>query len=171
MSVTPDRGLEPGTVPAPPTGRSPCQVVLGFDFGRLRIGVAIGEALTGSARPLRVLPTRHQRPDWDAIGRLIGEWRPDLLVVGVPRHADDTASATTEAALRFSRQLHGRFQLPVATIDERLSSWEARQRRFETAPPGRRGGDALVDAQAAALILESWFNHQRSLNPCATPNS
>lgn len=170
MPVTPDRGPEPVATPAPPTGFSAFRVVLGFDFGRLRIGVAIGEALTGSARPLRVLPTRHQRPDWDAIGQLIEEWRPDLLVVGVPRHADETASATTEAALRFGRQLNGRFQLPVATIDERLSSWEAKQRRFETAP-ARRRGDAAVDAQAAAIILESWFNHQRSLDPCATPNS
>jgi putative Holliday junction resolvase len=171
MPATPDRGSESAPGPAPPTDFSACQVALGFDFGRLRIGVAIGEALTGAARPLRVLPTHHQRPDWDAIGRLIGEWRPDLLVVGVPRHADDTASATTEAALRFGRQLNGRFQLPVATIDERLSSWEAKQRRFETKSPGRRGSAAAVDAQAAALILESWFNHQRSLDPCATPNS
>ncbi len=171
MPVTPDRAPEPAAIPTPSTVRSSCRVALGFDYGRLRIGVAVGEALTGSARPLRVLPTRNQRPDWDAIGRLIEEWRPDLLVVGVPRHADDTASATTEAALRFGRQLHGRFQLPVATIDERLSSWEARRRLIETAPPGRRGSAAAVDAQAAALILESWFNHQRSLDPCATPNS
>ncbi|TVR63948.1 MAG: Holliday junction resolvase RuvX [Candidatus Competibacteraceae bacterium] len=171
MPATPDHGLESASAPKPSPVFSSCRVVLGFDYGRLRIGVAIGEALTGSARPLRVLPTRHQRPDWDAIGRLIGEWQPDLLVVGVPRHADDTASATTEAALRFGRQLNGRFQLPVATIDERLSSWEAKQRRFETKSPGRRGGAAAVDAQAAALILESWFNHQRSLDPCATPNS
>lgn len=171
MPVTPDRGPEPAAISTPPTVFSSRGVALGFDYGRLRIGVAVGEALTGSARPLRVLPTRDQRPDWDAIGRLIEEWRPDVLVVGVPRHADDTASATTAAALRFGRQLHGRFQLPVATIDERLSSWEARRRRIETAPPGRRGGNAAVDAQAAALILESWFNHQRSLDPCATPNS
>jgi putative Holliday junction resolvase len=172
MPATPDHGPEPAAAPTPSTVfSSSCRVVLGFDYGRLRIGVAVGETLTGAGRPLRVLPTRHQRPDWDAIGRLIEEWRPDLLVVGVPRHADDTASATTEAALRFSRQLNGRFPLPVATIDERLSSWEARQRRSETTPAGRRGRDAPVDAQAAALILESWFNHQRSLDPCATPNS
>ncbi len=171
MPVTPDRNPELETAPTPPTGFSTCRIVLGFDFGRLRIGVAVGEALTGSARPLSVLPTRRQRPDWDAIGRLIAEWRPDLLVVGVPRHADDTPSATTAAALEFGRQLHGRFRLPVATIDERLSSWEAKQRRFETVPPSRRGRDAAVDAQAAALVLESWFNHQQSLDPCATPNS
>lgn len=166
MPATPDRDLESATVPLS------CRLALGFDFGRVRIGVAVGEGVTGSARPLRTLPVRGQRPDWDAISRLIAEWRPDLLVVGVPRHADDTANATTVAALRFSRQLHGRFNLPVATIDERLSSWEAERRRSEAATASRhRGGDAALDAGAAAVILESWFNQQRSLASCATPNS
>ncbi len=166
MLATPDRGSEPAAT------RSSCRIALGFDFGRVRIGVAVGEAVTGSARPLRTLPVWRQRPDWNAIGRLIAEWRPDLLVVGVPRHADDSASAVTEAALRFSRQLHDRFQLPVATIDERLSSWEAEQRQFEAATTSRRRGrDTALDAGAAAVILESWFNQQRSLASCATPNS
>ena len=166
MPATPNRGPDGMTVfPL-------CRIALGFDFGRARIGVAVGEAVTGSARPLRTLPTRQQRPDWDAIGRLIAEWRPDVLVIGAPRHADGGANAITEAALRFSRQLHGRFNLPVVTIDERLSSWEAEQRYFETAPAGRRRDhDPTLDAQAAAVILESWFNQQRSLNPCATPSS
>jgi putative Holliday junction resolvase len=91
---------------------------------------------------------------------LIAEWRPDRLVVGVPRHADETANAVTEAALRFSRQLQERFHLPVATSDERLSSWEAGQRRAETGRR-RRGKNAALDAQAAAVILESWFNDTR----------
>jgi len=165
MPATPDC-TSPVTAPSPVA----CRVALGFDFGRARIGVAIGEVITGAARPLRTLPARQQRPDWDAIARLIAEWRPDWLVVGVPRHADDTASAMTEAALRFGRQLHGRFRLPVATLDERLSSWEAERRQFETASR-RRSNDPTLDAQAAAVILESWFNQQRSLNPCATPSS
>lgn len=150
----------------------PCRIALGFDFGRARIGIAVGEAVTGSARPLRTLPTHRQNPDWEAIARLITEWRPDTLVIGVPRHADDTANAVTEAALRFSRRLHGRFHLPVFTIDERLSSWEAEQRYFASAPTGRRRHhDPILDAQAAAVILESWFNQQRNLISCATPNS
>ncbi len=145
---------------------------MGFDFGRVRIGVAIGEAVTGSARPLCVLPTRQQQPDWVAIARLIQDWQPDRLVVGVPRQADDSANAVTEAALQFSRQLSKHFRLPVATIDERLSSWEAEQRCFETTPTKRRRPDQTLDAQAAAVILESWFNHQRSTNlSWATPNS
>lgn len=147
---------------APKTPSPQAGVALGFDFGRVRIGVAIGEAVTGSARPLSVLPTRQNQPDWEAIARLIQDWRPDQLVVGVPRHADDSANVVTEAALQFSRQLSERFRLPVATIDERLSSWEAGQRRFETPSAKRRRADPALDAQAAAVILESWFNHQRS---------
>ena len=170
MPATPDPP-EPAAAPSASDARQSPQVVLGFDFGRTRIGVATGVAITGAARPLRVLPACRQRPDWDAIDRLLAEWRPDLLVVGVPRHADGSANAMTVAALRFSRQLHGRFRLPVATIDERLSSWEAEQRSFEPAAGRRRGDGAALDDQAAALILESWFNQQRSLASCATPNS
>ncbi len=147
-------------------------IALGFDFGRVRIGVAIGEAATGLARPLSVLPTRQHQPDWGAIARLIQDWRPNWLVVGIPRHADDSANAVTEAALQFSRQLGERFRLPVATIDERLSSWEAGQRRIATPSAKRRRADQALDAQAAAVILESWFNHQRSTDSSwATPNS
>ncbi len=158
MPATPDSGA-PKTPPSQAGEERGGGIALGFDFGRVRIGVAVGEAVTRSARPLCVLPTRQQQPDWDAIARLIQDWRPDWLVVGVPRHADDSANAMTEAALQFSRQLHGRFRLPVATIDERLSSWEAEQRRFEASPAKRRRPDQALDAQAAAVILESWFNH------------
>ncbi len=167
MPATPDHGSKAGASPQP----AACRIALGFDFGRIRIGVAVGEAITGLARPLRILTTRQQRPDWDAIARLIAEWQPDWLVVGVPRHADDSASATTTAALRFVRQLQERFPLPIATIDERLSSWEAEQRGYQANPGRRRQNDAALDARAAAVILESWFNQQRSLASWATPNS
>ncbi len=172
MPATPESDPPSAGVPTLPTVPLSCRIALGFDFGRVRIGVAIGEAVTGSARPLCVLPTRQQQPDWVAIARLIQDWQPDRLVVGVPRQADDSANAVTEAALQFSRQLSKHFRLPVATIDERLSSWEAEQRCFETTPTKRRRPDQTLDAQAAAVILESWFNHQRSTNlSWATPNS
>lgn len=158
----------PNSDPAAPV--TPYRIALGFDFGRARIGVAIGEMALGTVRPLQTLPVRQQRPDWDAISRLIAEWKPEVLVVGVPRHADDTANTVTAAAQRFSRQLRSRFHLPVATIDERLSSWEAQQRYFETATLRRRATPTL-DAEAAAIILESWFNQQRKPIACVTPNS
>lgn len=135
------------------------RTVLGFDYGRRRIGVAVGQELTGSARPLALLAARRQTPDWDGIGRLIREWRPDLLVVGVPRHADGSASATTTAALDFARHLAQRFGLAVETIDERLSSKAAAGLLEETGGSRRR---TALDPLAAALILESWLRQQRT---------
>ncbi|CDI02427.1 Holliday junction resolvase (modular protein) [Candidatus Competibacter denitrificans Run_A_D11] len=164
MPATLEQGL------APAASRHSYRVALGFDFGQVRIGVAIGEGVTGSARPLGTLSNRPRGPDWDAIGQLLATWQPEILVVGVPRHADDSANKMTEAALRFSRQLHGRFRLPVATIDERLSSWEAGQQMQASATKRRRTKISL-DAGAAAIILESWFNQQRSPGECAMSNS
>jgi putative Holliday junction resolvase len=134
------------------------RTLLGFDVGRVRIGIAVGHELTGAARPLATLTVREQRIDWCAIARLITDWQPDLLIVGVPRQADGGANAITKAALQFGRQLRSRYQLPVETIDERLSSRAAEN--FLQASPrsrtGRRG--QTVDAVAAAIIVETWLN-------------
>lgn len=136
------------------------RTVLGFDFGHRRIGVAVGHELTGTAGPLATLETRRQQPDWEAIDRLIDQWQPDLLVVGITGHADGAPHPVTEAALQFSRQLQARYQLPVQTIDERLSSWEAEALIATRCQPGhrRRRDKSAIDQVAAALILESWFN-------------
>jgi putative Holliday junction resolvase len=142
----------------------PSRTVLAFDYGRIRIGVAVGQELTAAARPLVTLTPCQQHPDWNAIGRLVSEWQPDVLVVGVPSHADGSPNATTRSALRFSRQLHGRYRLPVDTIDERLSSLAAANRIAAT----KRGrNETPVDPVAAALILESWFNQQRTNRTCS----
>ncbi len=139
---------------------SPHRTVLGFDFGRVRIGIAVGQQLTGTARPLATLTVGGQRIEWQTITRLIAEWRPDLLIVGVPWQADGNANNVTRAALRFGRQLHGRYRLPVETINEHLSS-QAAESLLRAVPPSRRSrGRDAVDATAAALIVESWFTHQ-----------
>lgn len=125
---------------------------LGFDFGERRIGMAVGQAVTGTARPLMVLPTKQRGlPDWSAIERVLGAWRPEGVVVGVPRRDDGSAYPVTPLAERFARQLHGRFGLRVETVDERLSSFEASLRL------GFDKRAAAVDAGAAAVILETWF--------------
>jgi putative Holliday junction resolvase len=138
------------------------RTVLGFDFGQVRIGVAVGQELTGAARPLKTLAVREQRIDWQGIARLIADWQPDLLIVGIPRHADGSNNTITEAALRFGRRLHDRFRLPVETIDERLSSQAAENSR-QSPPrsrPGRRASS--LDAIAAAVIVETWLNHKET---------
>ena len=140
----------PGSLtPAPAAARPACY--LGFDFGTRRTGVASGNSLTRSATPLATLALEGDAR-FAAIARLIGEWRPDALVVGVPRHPDGAAHELTRLAQRFARQLHGRFRLPVHEVDERYSTVEA----------GARGGfdDRVgIDAAAAAVLLEQFLNN------------
>jgi len=140
------------------------RTLLGFDFGRRKIGVAIGQELTASARELDTVSCTDGRPDWDAIARLIGRWRPDALVIGVPYHMDGREHEITEAARRFGRQLHGRFGLPVFEVDERLTSREAREHIAGQRAAGLRGrarkGD--VDRAAARIILQDWLRQQEN---------
>jgi putative Holliday junction resolvase len=130
------------------------RLLLGFDFGSKRIGVAVGQELTGTARELLTLNNRDGAPDWEAITRLLAEWQPDALVVGLPLNLDGSEHEVSRMARRFGNRLRGRYNLPVFHIDERLSSSEAEallsgQGRFDKAD---------VDKMAARLILESWLN-------------
>ncbi len=129
------------------------RVLLGFDFGSKRIGVAIGQELTGSARALVTLNNRNGAPDWEAISRLITEWQPAALVVGLPLNLDGTDHEVTRLARRFGNRLRGRYNLPVYTMDERLSSVEA---EAQLAAQGRYE-KADVDKVAAQLILQGWL--------------
>ncbi|MCG7922757.1 MAG: Holliday junction resolvase RuvX [Candidatus Thiodiazotropha lotti] len=129
--------------------------LLGFDFGTRKIGVAVGQTLTGSATPLETLELVNHKPDWVRIEQLINEWQPQALVVGLPLDVDDSETDATQPALRFSRQLEGRFHLTVHLADERFTSFEARDRLGHRA---KRLED--YDAVAAKLILETWFNER-----------
>jgi putative holliday junction resolvase len=121
------------------------QSFLAFDFGTLRVGVAGGNTITRTAQPLRSI-TAIGITRFDAIGKLIQEWQPDALVVGVPFHPDGAAHENTERARRFARQLHGRFHLTVHEVDERYSTTEA-----------RADGATDLDAASAAIILEQFL--------------
>lgn len=125
--------------------------MLGFDYGRKRIGVAVGQEVTSSASPLITLKTLRDQPQWEQIEALIKEWRPTVLVVGVPRHVDGSSSSSTKDAVGFSRGLAKRYGLQVDTVDERLSSAAAAARLSSKAPR-----DAL-DSMSAVLILETWL--------------
>lgn len=138
------------------------QRVLGFDYGTRQIGVAVGQTLTGSANPLRELRARDGIPDWDQIGALLKEWQPDALIVGLPLNMDGSPSEMSARAEKFARRLHGRFQLPVHCVDERLSTFEAKQTLRDSgrgAPTSYR--DNPVDSLAAALLLETWLAGQK----------
>ena len=118
---------------------------LAFDFGLRRVGVAAGNTVTRTAQLLRTVAVSGDAR-FEAIGKLIAEWRPDALVVGVPFHPDGAAHENTDRARRFARQLHGRFGLPVHEVDERYTTTEARAQ-----------GAADLDAASAAIILEQFL--------------
>lgn len=124
-------------------------VVLGFDFGTRRIGVAIANTLTRMARPLTSIQADTVAQRWAGVGRCIDEWAPAQLVVGIPRHPDGAAHEMTARAEKFSRQLHGRFGLPVACVDERYSSAVVQEAKD-------------VDAAAAAVLLQQWLDEGAS---------
>jgi len=130
------------------------QQVLGFDFGGQRIGIATGQAITKSANPVATLSSVKDKPDWAGIEKLINEWRPDALIVGLPFYLDGSKSDMTKRAEKFSRQLEGRFNLPVYTHNEALSSFEA-----ETFLQGKKKQHDKqdIDKIAAAIIVQSWL--------------
>lgn len=138
----------------------PNGTLLAFDFGEKRIGVAVGEPAVGHSHPLTVI--REERTDdrFAAISRLLAEWRPVGLVVGKPVHMDGTTHAMTARAARFANQLRGRFGLPVAEVDERLTSADAESRLHEAGQRGRAAKDHL-DSVAAQLILQGYLDAYR----------
>ncbi len=143
------------------------ETLLGFDFGVRRIGVAVGNTLTASARALQIVPSEPVAARWATIAALVAEWQPQRLVVGRPRHPDGAPLPVTSLCERFARQLTGRFGLPVELIDENFSSAEARAvpdglgltEGGEALATGRRAGaNAPVDDQAAAVILRQYLS-------------
>ena len=138
---------------------------MAFDYGTRQIGVAIGQTLTGSAEPLTNLRARDGVPDWEQIARLIREWEPNVLVVGLPLNMDGSASDMSERAARFARRLNGRFQLPVETVDERLSTFEAKQHLKSQGRTPSSYRDDPVDSLAAALLLQTWLSGQSKETP------
>ena len=119
-----------------------------FDHGEKRIGVAVGQSVTNTARPLEIIAAVNGKPDWERITSLVNQWSPDDIVVGHPLTMKGQRQPATDAAERFSRQMHGRYLLPVHLCDERLSSKEAQTRLQDT---------YNIDAVAAQLILETWM--------------
>ncbi len=131
---------------------------LGFDFGNKKIGVAVGDALTGIASPLTTLPAINQHPNWGAIARLVAEWQPTGLVVGISKQMDGSDNPITQRMLKFCRQLEGRYNLPVFQQDETLSTFEAKQLLFDEVNVNAAKLWAVQDQLAAQLILQTWLN-------------
>nr|MBO2488974.1 Holliday junction resolvase RuvX [Gammaproteobacteria bacterium] len=143
------------------------QILLAFDYGTHRIGVASGDTLTRTARALVTLKCAKGVP-WQDIDRLVAEYQPAQLVVGVPYNMDGTPTALTKATRRFARELKDRYALPVALVDERLSSHEATAQLRDARAQGlkrRRITREDIDMNAARIVLERWFDAPDAAQP------
>lgn len=130
--------------------------ILAFDFGTKRMGVAIGQRITGTATALTPIKAKDGIPNWEQLALLIKEWQPDAFVVGLPLNMDGTESEMSRRASKFARRLNGRYHKPSFTHDERLSSFEAKGEVIRHS--GERDfGTHSVDGLAACIILESWM--------------
>lgn len=135
------------------------RTIIAFDFGTLSIGAAIGQEITGTANPLTSFKAKDGIPDWNQIEKLLKEWQPNLIVVGLPLNMDGTEQPLTALARKFANRLHGRFGVQVQLHDERLTTVEAKSHLFSSG--GYRAlNKGRVDAASAVLILESWFEQQ-----------
>ena len=132
--------------------------ILSFDFGLRRIGVAVGQTATDTASSLETV-SHGRQPDWVAIDRLVKEWQPSTLLVGLPLGPEGEETNMSKAARRFGAALQKRFSLELAYANERLSSRAARDRFVELRASGsmRRKGVSQLDAMAAQIILENWL--------------
>ena len=148
--------------PKGPASGAP-RVVLAFDFGLRRIGVACGDTVSRTAAPLDAVPVGVGGPRWEVIEALLREWQPALIVVGLPYNVDGSDSVMTQAAREFANETARRYRLQVALVDERYSSREAEARLKSARASGlrrRRVAKADVDAAAACVILERWFTEE-----------
>ncbi|WP_404817930.1 Holliday junction resolvase RuvX [Rheinheimera aquimaris] len=135
------------------------RTVLTFDYGTKSIGVAVGQELTGTASLLSALKAQDGTPDWNLLEKLITDWQPQLLLVGLPLNMDGTEQPFTARTRKFANRLHGRFGLPVELHDERLTTTEARSQLFAEGGYKKLTKDK-VDSLSAKIIFESWYEQQ-----------
>lgn len=131
--------------------------VLGFDYGAKRIGIATGQTITSTATPITTLTQVNGSPDWAGIQKLIEQWNPDALIVGVPYFLDGGKSEMTGTVQNFCDELENRFSKPVFRVNETLSSYEAEETLKKNMKIGKHNKQE-VDKMAAAIIVQSWLD-------------
>ena len=137
---------------------------LGFDYGSKHLGIAVGGSASGRAEPLATASVHQGIPDWPLLDRLISEWQPAALIVGLPLNMDDSENAMSRAARKFGHRLQGRYNLPVHMVDERLTSVDAKNTLVESRVPWKQR-KARVDKLAAQNILQAYLDEQRRPQP------
>jgi putative Holliday junction resolvase len=133
-------------------------VILGFDFGLKYIGVAVGQNISGTASPLKTLTAKDGIPHWPALLALVNQWQPEQLIVGLPLNMDGSMQLLSYCARKFGRRLAQHTRLPVAYVDERLSTWEAKQRLLKSVKHDKTNLKQL-NALAATILVERWLEN------------
>jgi putative Holliday junction resolvase len=133
--------------------------ILGFDYGAKRIGVATGQTITRTATPITTINAVHGSPDWAGIQKLIDQWKPDALIVGIPYFLDGKESEMTKTVQNFCDELEKRFTKPILKVNETLSSYEAEETLKKNMKIGKHNKQE-IDKMAAAVIVQSWLDQQ-----------
>lgn len=136
--------------------------LLSFDFGMKHIGVAVGQTITQTVTPLCTITATDGIPNWAEIDALIERWKPNGIVIGIPLNMDDSEQLLTHCARKFANRLHHRTRLPIHTVDERLSTWEAKNRlKLKILNPKSKKIKKHIqdiNAMAASILLEQWMH-------------
>lgn len=141
-----------------------CKMLMAFDFGTQKMGVAIGQPLIESASPLALFPMKDGIPQWDALLKIVQEYQPELFLVGLPLNMDDTESDLSARARKFARRLRHQTNIKTWMIDERLTTRVARDELKNYHAEGR-GKKLSADSLAACLFIQSWYQHPVGIRP------
>ena len=139
-------------------------LIMAFDFGTQKTGMAVGQALIESANPLPLFPMKDGIPNWDNLLKIVKQYQPDLFIVGLPLNMDDSESELSTRARKFARRLRHQTNIETLMVDERLTTREARDELDYYQAQGR-GKKLSADSLAAALFIESWYRNPVGLKP------
>ncbi len=140
------------------------QMIMAFDFGTQKMGMAVGQSLIESANPLALFPMKDGIPNWDELLKIVKQYQPTLFLVGLPLNMDDTESELSTRARKFARRLRHQTNIETLMVDERLTTREARDEQDHYKAEGR-GKKLSADSIAAALFIESWYRNPEGLTP------
>ena len=140
------------------------QMIMAFDFGTQKMGMAVGQSLIESANPLALFPMKEGIPNWDELLKIVKQYQPTLFLVGLPLNMDDTESELSTRARKFARRLRHQTNIETLMVDERLTTREARDELDSYQAQGR-GKKLSADSIAAALFIESWYRNPEGLTP------
>lgn len=139
------------------------QMIMAFDFGTQKMGMAVGQSLIESANPLALFPMKDGIPNWDELLKIVKQYQPNLFLVGLPLNMDETESELSARARKFARRLRHQTNIETLMVDERLTTREARGEMESYQAQGRKKVSA--DSIAAALFIESWYRHPEGVKP------